>query len=97
MHVVVAGTRSYEKRLGQIHLRKFFRDLLILSINGHYRFASMNQLPLIDVHGFDVSVDSRAYRHNMAVDLCIVSVFVLTMPFFRICSAANGIPSEPRE
>ena len=37
----------------------------------------MNQLTLIDIHGLDVAVDSRAQRHSMVVDLCIVSVFVL--------------------
>src|SRR5580704_7754380 len=78
LHVgVVVGTRSCGQRLGQIYLRKFFRDFVILSVYGHYRFASMNQLTLIDVDGLDVPVDSRAQRHDIAVDLCIVSVFVL--------------------
>jgi len=49
----------------------------ILGDDGHRRFARMNQLTLIDVHGLDVAVDSRAPRHNMAVDLCIDSAFVL--------------------
>jgi hypothetical protein len=72
---IVAGTRSRGQRLGQIHLRKSFCDLAILSVYGHPRFARMNRLTLIDVHGLDVPVDSRARRHNMGVDLCIVSVF----------------------
>src|SRR5580700_8145783 len=78
--VVLVGTRSCEQRLGKIHLRKFFRDLVILIVYGHHRLARMNQLTLIDVHGLDLPIDSRAQRHYMAVDLCIVSVFVLEIP-----------------
>src|SRR5580693_668817 len=81
MHViVVAGTGSCEQRLGKIHLRKFFRDLVILIVYGHHRLARMYQLTLIDVHGLDLPIDSRAQRHYMAVDLLIVSGFVLEIP-----------------
>jgi hypothetical protein len=70
----------------QVCLLKFFRDLVILSVYGHYRFVSMNQLLLINVRGLDVPVDSRAQRLNMAVDLCIVSVFVLERIPFEIAT-----------
>ena len=80
------GTRSCGQRLGQIHLRKFFRDLVMLSVYGRYRFVSMNQVTLIDIHGLDVPVDSRAQRHNMAVDLCIVNVFVLERIPFKMAT-----------
>ena len=48
----------------------------ILGADGHQRFARFNQLTLIDLHALDAPVDLRAQRHSVAVDLCIVSVFV---------------------
>src|SRR5580704_11801435 len=78
LHVrVVMGTRGCGQGLRQIHLCKFFRDLVILSVDGHQRFASMNKLSFTDKHVRDKPVDSSAKGHNMTVDLCIVSAFVL--------------------